>query len=498
MTMSDATPAPTEADAGADPDPDPDPGAALFRSRERRRPWAIGLIGMLVLVAFGLSYANTTLVAAAAVPLVYLVYGTVSALPAEPSVAVERTFEPQAPGPGDRVSVTLAVTNTSDRLLTDLRVIDAVPEPLTVTSGSPRLGRSLRPGETATTTYAVVAKRGEFSFGPPAVRLRSLADSAMLTMEVPAAGDTRLTAATAVAEPPGQTTTLPRGGQQPADDPGTGREFYATRPYQPTDPIRRINWRQFAKTGSLSTVQYRQEQAAKTVVLVDGSPLGLAAPRPGQPTATELTGYAAERLHAALQDAGVGTVVAAARAGTQVPAELIGTDGLSWIDSTDKRGRTAAGRLLRSLQDAASGRAEPLALRPPETRIETETEAETESGDRQHRVGIEAESASIQSILARLSPSTQVTVCTPLLDDWPVDLVTALRAREYSTVVVTPDATATATATLTPTPGQRLAKVHRQLRLAAIDRRGCRTVDWSPDRPIDYAIRASLTRQLVR
>jgi|APHM01.1.fsa_nt_gi conserved repeat domain len=475
--MSDATSAHTDGD--------------LSHSRERRQPWSIGLVATLVLVALGLLYANTTLLAAATVPLVYLVYGTVSTLPAEPSVAVKRTLDPQVMAPGDHVSVTLAVTNTSDRLLTDLRLIDIVPEPLPVTSGSPRLGRSLRPGETATTTYVVVAKSGEFAFGPPAVRLRSLADSATLNMEVPAAGDTRLTAATAVAEPPRQPTALPRDGQQSADDSGTGREFYATRPYQPGDPIRRINWRQFAKTGSLTTVQYRQEQAAETVVLVDCSPLGLAAPRPGQPTATELTGYAAERLHAVLQDAGVVTVVAAARADTQVPPELIATDGLSWIDSTDKRGRTAADRLLRSLQGEASGRAEPLALLPPGIDLG----AKTDIGDRHHDTDAATEPTPIQSILTRLSSNAQVIVCTPLLDDWPVDLVTALQTRAYSTVVITPDATTT---TPTPTPGQRLAGVHRQLRLDAIDRRGGRTVDWSPDRPIDRAIRASLPQRLVR
>ena len=454
-------------------------------SRRRVRPWTVGLPATIVAVLMGLLYANETLLAAAAIPLAYLVYETVSEVSRPPSLAAERSIDATAPAPGETVSVTLAVTNTGDRTLTDLRVIDGVPDTLTVTRGTPRIARPLRPGETVETTYAVVAKRGTVEFDRPMVKVRPLAESTTLAGRLSVAGDQQLIATAAVRESPTDPTPLPRAGQHVTDEGGPGREFHATRPYQPGDPIRRIDWRRLAKTGELVTVQYRRERASTTVVLVDGSPRGSVAPVPGHPTGTTLAGYAAERLQDVLRDAGVTTVVGAVRAGW-LPTELLGPDGLAWVDTDGRRGRAATKQLFGALQrgrrgqrgsetDGAGGQHGVLAADPPGTGEEPD-----------------APGTDVRRVLDRLPADAQVIVCTPLVDDWPVELVGEVRARGYPAVVVSPDVTTG------QTPGQRLAAVHRQLRLAAIDRTGATAIDWTSDTRIDRTIRAAAPEGLIR
>lgn len=445
--------------------------------RRRVRPWTVGLPATLALVLLGVAYANETLLAATAVPLAYLAYETISAPPESPSLTARRTIDAAAPAPGEPVSVTLSVRNAGDRTLTDCRVVDGVPEPLAVTEGRPRLARTLRPGETATTTYTVESKRGTFGFEDPAVRIRSLSGSTTVTGQIPVTGDRELTATTGVRESPVRGAPLPRAGRQAADEAGPGREFYATRPYRPTDPIRRVDWRQLAKTGELVTVQYRREQTTRTVLVVDGSPKGRVAPRSGASTGTALSGYAAERLYEALRRADAVTTVAVARGETTVPDGLIGPDGLAWVDSTDRRGRAAARGLLRALQRTPDDRPDPGGAGEPTgtaTRDPNRSRAEAD-----HDPGV-------QAVLGRLPAAAQVIVCTPLVDDWPVELAEALCGREYATVVVSPDVTTGST------PGQRLAAVRRRLRADAIEREGGAVIDWTPDGPIDGAIGAAL------
>ncbi len=445
--------------------------------RRRVRPWTVGLPATLALVLLGVAYANETLLAATTVPLAYLAYETISAPPESPSLTARRTIDAAAPAPGEPVSVTLSVTNAGDRTLTDCRVVDGVPEPLAVTGGRPRLARTLRPGETATTTYTVESKRGTSGFEDPAVRIRSLSGSTTVTGQIPVTGDRELTATTGVRESPVRGAPLPRAGRQAADEAGPGREFYATRPYRPTDPIRRVDWRQLAKTGELVTVQYRREQTTRTVLVVDGSLKGRVAPRSGASTGTALSGYAAERLYEALRRADAVTTVAVARGETAVPDGLIGPDGLAWVDSTDRRGRAAARGLLRALQRTPDDRPGPRGAGEPTgtaTRDPNRTRAEADHDPE------------VQAVLGRLPAAAQVIVCTPLIDDWPVELAEALCGREYATVVVSPDVTTGST------PGQRLAAVRRRLRADAIEREGGAVIDWTPDGPIDGAIGAAL------
>ena len=133
--------------------------------------WSGGVAGIFLLVGVGFLWGNALLLAAAVVPLGYIVYGSLSRLPPDAALAVSRTVADGEPTPGEPVRVELTVANTGPAALTDVRVIDGVPAELTVVDGSPRACVSLRAGEQTTVTYAVMAKRGSYTFGDTAVRV---------------------------------------------------------------------------------------------------------------------------------------------------------------------------------------------------------------------------------------------------------------------------------------------------------------------------------------
>jgi uncharacterized repeat protein (TIGR01451 family) len=460
-------------------------GADVSRVRVRR--WTVGLAATLTLLSVGLLYASSTLLAGAAVPLVYVLYGTLSGVPEGASVRATRAFDPADPTPGEVVGVELTVTNTGDRALPDVRVIDGVPEELAVTSGSPRACVALPPGGSTTVAYEVAAKRGEYGFADPAVRLRSVAGGERATAEVSADGDRRLVGTNTVREPPLDDAVLPRAGTLPTDSGGSGLEFHATRAYRPGDPMTRVDWRHYAKTGEFVTVQYREEQAARTVLVVDARPVGRVTGAPGYPTGAELAAYAGQRLYDALETSGVVSTVTAVGLEAEGLGGLVGPDGLPWVDG-DGRNRTAhARRLFR----AAQGVGERDAGEEPTTTVVADGRGQ--SGGPADGAGAgptDPDEALTNRLLARLPPNAQVVVCTPLVDGWPVEFCRALSARGYPQVVLSPDMTGDRTV------GQRVGRLRRDLRLRTLERTGATVAGWQLGQSIDHALRRSLPHLL--
>jgi len=461
----------------------------------RVRRWRVGLVATLALVGVGLLFARQTLIVAAAIPLAYVLYGTLSRVPPV-DLTVTRAFATPDPAPGEQVAVTLTVENAGDAVLTDLRVIDGVPEELAVPDGSPRACLALNPGETATLSYTAVAKRGEYRFEDPVVRVRSLAATERVTESVEVAGDRTLSCANAVDEPPLSDATLPRAGTLPTDSGGNGLEFYATRQYQPGDPMNRVDWRHYAKTDEFVTIQYRQEQAIRTVLVVDARPGGRVTPQPGYPTGAELCAYAGERLFDALSTAGVATAVTAVGVEEGTLGGLVGPDGLPWIDP--EAGGTRAGHArqlfagLLTLADsnAETGGVADVLRERSEAGAETTAQPGTEESAEAAMAADGGMDETMRRLLARLPPNAQVVLCSPLLDEWPAALARALAVRGYPLVVVSPDVTDG------DTVGHRITAATRAATLRTIERTGGTTVSWDVDQPIDYALRRSLPHLL--
>ncbi|WP_331714211.1 DUF58 domain-containing protein, partial [Halobacterium sp. CBA1126] len=223
----------------------------------------------LFAAAAGAAFSSPAALLLAVLGVAYAAYGALFAAPS-PALTVERTVHADDPDPGDEVDVTLSVTNDGG-FLPDLRVVDGVPAGVEVVDGSPRLATALREGKTATLRYTVEAHRGEHDFESVHVRARDLSGARETEGTVPASSTVAsVPALPELASFPLREQTVRRVGRVPTSQGGSGVEFHATREYRPGDPLSHVDWHRLARTGDLSTVEYREERAATVVAVVDG------------------------------------------------------------------------------------------------------------------------------------------------------------------------------------------------------------------------------------
>lgn len=423
--------------------------------------WRGGVAATVLLAVAGLHVGNGALLLAAAIPLVYVAAGLVSTVEAPASLAVTRTVDPTPAVPGRPVRVTLTVTNGSDRTLPDVRVVDGVPEDLAVLDGTPRAGTALGPGETCTVEYALVARRGRHAFAAPRLRLRDAGASAVATTTPDVDGDDELVCRLDADAPPVDGAGSGFAGRHVAARPGEGVEFHSTREYRPGDGADRIDWRQYAKRGTLATVNYEREVAATVVFVLDARPANRVVAGPGRPTAVELSAYAATRaLSDLLRD---GRDVAVAVLGLDGP----GPAGLHWLPvggGPAQRARSLD--LFRTAADAAEDGDEPADADEPAVDVDEQV-----------------------TKLAALAPTgAQLVTVSPLLDDPPVDAVETWRASGFPQVVLSPDVLSTNTVS-----GQ-FESIRRRTRLARCGAAGARPIDWRRGTPlalvVEYAFAA--------
>ena len=486
--------------------------------------WRIGLAATLALVGVGLLFAEPTLLGAAVVPLAYVCYGVVSGLSTPPRLRATRSFDPEEPSPGEQVTVRLHLENAGDSVVPDLRIVDGVPD-LAVVDGSPRSATALGPGETATVSYSVVARRGEHEFDGPLVRARSVSASTVHTERVDVATGTTLTCVTPARDRLSE-TVLRRVGQLSAGGRGEGTEFYATRAYRRGDPMRRIDWRHVAKTGEFVTVEYRDQQATETAVVVDVREPGLGRPAAGHPSGASLSAEAADRLLTALDRANV--LAGLGAAGVDPGGSLATVGSVAWAGTASRQGDPSV--LLDDVRERIETGADPEGSDPGGTGI-TEPGTRTDpgaGGDRRPTarvdggspaspgasavagdtdgastretngtnpgsaadadgaaagpsgtVGGDGPDESVEQLLGQMPAQAQVVLCTPALDSWAVAFGRAATARGHDLVVVSPDITATGDV------GPRLAGLRRQLRLRTLDQVG-EVVDWTPGRSVSF------------
>jgi len=424
----------------------------------------------VALVTLGAVLGNAVLFVAATAPAVYLLAEALATPPDPASLAVERSVETPVVTPGQRTTVTVTVRNEGDRPMPDVRVVDRPPEGVTVDGAPARGCLSVRPGESESLAYEAVAGHGEHEFPNPVVRLRSLSAVGARTARPAAAGDATLSCRRAEESPSLRAAARRQVGTRPADTPGSGLEFHSVREYRHGDDVSRVDWRRFAKTGDLATVNFREPHATATVVVVDARRPTRVGRRPGGPTAAELSVDAAERVFVRLADAGnrVGLSALGVTAGdveAPVPSDRadrpwvpVGGDG-----ATRTRGRAVLDAVLSVAGDARTGPA-------PRT-----------TDGVQRRV----DPARPSVLRERLPGSAAVAVATPVLDDEPVALVEALSAAGHPVLVVSPDVTGTESL------GARVTATERRLRLRRLRACGARVVDWDPGEPLSVTTEGS-------
>jgi len=363
--------------------------------------------------------------------------------PPEPVVAIERSFSTDSPAPGDVVEVKTTLTNLGESTLPDCRFVDLVPDELSVVAGSPRAATHLPPGARCTLEYEVELRRGSHRFeGVHAVVSDRAATSEhvyLLASEdefrcrpdpesLPAAPLRRL--------------TTPYTGRMATEKPGEGLEFHSVREYRRGDALRRIDWNQYASTRELSTLQFRTEQAAAVVLVADVRPVAYVRSQPAENHAADRCLDAVSRLFVTLLDAD-----------HRVGIATLGPD--FWLapnDGSEHRNRALDALASEpALSPSRFGDDFPLRLRA-------------------------------HQLLQRMPATTQVFLCTPLVDDAVEVPVQLLESAGHEVVVVSPDPTSMETA------GGVVTALERRHRISRIHGYGVPVVDVGPEESLDVVL----------
>lgn len=427
----------------------------------------------VVLVTTGTVLGNGVLFVAATVPFVYVVVATVSR-PPDPSVAVERSLSPTVATPGQPTTVTLTVRNEGERILPDVRIHDRPPEQVRI-EGRPCGCFSLRPGEADSLTYEVVAGHGDYDFDDPTARFRPLSAVGSRTDHLSATGDGILRSQRLAASPEIRSAADRRIGVRTADTPGSGLEFHSVREHRRGDAASRVDWRSFAKTGELTTVNFLETNASETAIVVDARTPNRVVRAPGAPTAAEFAAHAAEqvfdRLLAADHRVGLAALgVDIEAVGTTTPSDQ---GGRPWVPiGDDAMTRTRVEAVLDAVVDAAA--AERASPRP------------AFAGSIRHR----AEPTNTAALRERVPRTADIVLVSPLLDDPPLSLARTLSAAGHAVLVVSPDVTGE-TSTAADGLGPRVAGIQRRLRLQRLGSRDIRVVDWQTTDPLSVAMEGS-------
>jgi uncharacterized repeat protein (TIGR01451 family) len=356
--------------------------------------------------------------------------------------------------PGDVVTVRTTIRNTGQEPMLDLRVVDSVPEELPVVDGTVRTCTTLAPGERTTLEYDVELVRGEYSFAAPVVRVRDHTGTSVRTLSPAVAGDTEIQCSPAVDRVPLDEGQDDYAGEVPTDEGGTGIEFYSVRDYQPGDPVSSIDWRRYANSRELATVDYRVERSTRVVCLVDARESQFRDLPGALPRAVDISLDAAERTFETLVAAGHPTGLVGLHA-KQLTAVQPGTDA---------RTRHRLEQLTAEIR--GSGQYERL------------SSWITNGNYSCHRTD-----DPVETLPATLPGEALVYLFSGFIDDKPTDLVELLRSYGYTVRVVSPDITADGEAV-----PARLAALARQRRLTDAREAGAEVVDWQVERPLGLVL----------
>lgn len=418
--------------------------------------WAVGV--SVLLLGTGILTGSPVLVGLAAMPLGFVAAAGFDTAP-EPSVTLERAFDPEGGptttegglqgNPGERVTVQLTVHNTGTEPLADLRLVDGVPSELPVVAGTHRAAVTLGPGEQESIEYELELRRGEYAFDAVEVQSEGFGGTVLHTETTTAEGAQALRCLPFVEEVPLGEGANDYAGQIPTDEGGSGVEFYSVRDYEPGDPVRSIDWRRYANSRELATVEFRAERATRVVCLVDSRQSQRRAQSTDHLPALDLSVAAAEQTFDAVVDAGYPIGVVGIKNRSQLVVEP-GEDAMT---------RQRGSELLAALRSH-----------------ETSKHAQSHWGE---------PTATVPTLLPG---EAQIVLFSSFVDDIPLALVKRLCVHGYPVCVVSPDVASDREDT-----AGRLAAVARRTRLATARQAGARVVDWDAGDSIGTVLKRVVT-----
>jgi uncharacterized protein (DUF58 family) len=403
--------------------------------------WRGVLVVTLGAGGIGLLAKRPSLLLLAGLGIVFAAYPLLSP-PPNPDLRLERRVSEKSPKHGESFEVTTTVQNASARPLLDLRLVDGVPEALTVVDGSPRHGTALRPGERTSVSYTVEAKQGQHRFEPATAVVRDI--SGGHEVETTVDTETEIECTSSVPRVPLRSQTVGSAGLILSDQGGSGTEFHQTRAYRRGDSVNQIDWNRYAQTGDLTTIEFRVEQAATVVILIDAQRVAYRG-RTDEPHAVAYSVAAARPLLASMLDSR--NRVGIAGFGPESP----------WLaPGTGREHRLHAQQFLAT--HAAFG------SQPPDS------DAIPDLAEQATR------------LRSQLPSDAQLLVLSPLLNDDLVETVRLFEAEGQAVSVISPDVT------VFEGTGPALATIERRERIRQLRRTGIPVVDWSPERPLAAAI----------
>lgn len=423
---------------------DPDEGEQVTESvRYHQTIWTNRWLGIdafaLIAGTIGVIAVRPGLLVVAGVAVVYAAYSHLESPPSLHGLQIERTVDDPHPAPGERVQVTVTVENAGSTYLPDVRIVDLVPPNMRVVDGSPRVVTALRPGSRLYLEYTLVAERGSHEWPVLAVG-GGFSGAFEREAVITAAGDDAtiecLPRLKTVADVPVRMQTTIFEGSVETDQGGSGLEFHSVRDYQPNDPMRRVDWKRFARTGELTTIDMRVERAANVVLLFDAREGAYVSHEPGAPHALDRAVTAANDVYAALSDGGHLVGVAAF---DTVPCWQRPNAGSAHDEAVRRvlAFHPALASLPPELQDVEGGYVDPM-----------------------------------NHIRRQLPSSAQVMLFSPLVSDYAAEVARQLDYAGHRVTVISPDPTNVRT------PGQRLGRVERALRINRVRESGIRVIDW--------------------
>jgi uncharacterized repeat protein (TIGR01451 family) len=382
----------------------------------------------------GIIFRSPALLLAAVLGVAFAAYARL-AEPHALELAVTRSLSDDDPDLGDEVDVTVHVKNQGAKTIPDLRLVDGVPESLEVVDGTARVATVLRPGETTSFTYTVAAKRGTHEFRTLSVYARGFSGAVETehTLETPSAM-VSTPSLEPTADVPLRQQTSRYAGRVDTNTGGEGLEFYQTREYRPGDSLSRIDWKRHARTGELTTIEFREENAATVVCVLDLRPEAYVKGDDDSFHAADHGIDAAGQVFATLLETGDRVGIAALSAGDV------------WLPP--------------GLGNEHRIRAEELFATHPALSPER-------PGD-YFSLGV-----GVRNLRKRLPNDAQVILFSPVADDEVARAARLLHAHGHAVTVVSPDPTDGETL------GHRVARVERLARLSALREVGVRVVDWT-------------------
>ena len=427
-------------------------GGTRTTRRERARTGRFRGASAFALVALGVgAFAGVRAVAfAGAVAAAFVAWAGAASVP-RVDLDVSRTLSDSNPEPGERVTVSVRVENAGDAALPECRVVDGVPAALSVVDGSARAHCLLAPGDAVAFEYVVEARRGVHEYEGALAVVRDRAGAVEERHVVHAPGE--VACVPPLSSVPGRVPlrehTTRYAGNVDTSEGGSGLEFFQTREYRRGDPLRRVDWNRFARTGDLATTEFREERAASVVLVVDGRAAGYVAPDPGGPHALDRAVDAAGALYDSL-----------VAGGNRVGVAAVSTSEC-WLPP-------GVGREHRERVRDLLARDPALSPVPASRNLRVER--------------------SVDRLRRRIPDGAQVLFLTPLCDDRAASIARRFEAGGRAVTVLSPDPT------LARTPSHRLARVGRRLRVTALRGSGVRVVDWAWTEPLDVALSRTSVR----